>query len=86
MVKLTLYYGFQRHELEADPEDGLETLFYQVFSLTNVAPEDQAFFGLQPGPLTLETAASSTATFAEGHVIALMEPMPDLVPHASGMC
>jgi hypothetical protein len=84
MVNLCLYYGFQRHEIEADPDDGLETLFYQVFSLTNVAPEDQALFGLEPGPLTLTGAAFSAATFAEGQVIALMEPVPDLVHHTAG--
>lgn len=84
MPRLTLYYGFERLELDVDVEDGVETLFYQIFSVTNVSPEAQVLFGLVPGPFTLSDAASAVVTIVDGQEIAMLEPVPGLLPLDGG--
>ena len=74
MVRLVLYHGFNQHNFEYDPSDGLETLFFQVFSLTNVAPEEQRLVGIEAGPVSL-TASPPAAVFRDDMVISLLEPM-----------
>lgn len=92
MVRLVLYHGFNQHEIEYDPSDGLETLFFQVFSLTNVAPEVQRLFGIEAGPISL-AALPPDAVIRDGMAIALLEPMISLtvgacaaLPRLSSVC
>ncbi len=81
MVRLTLFYGFQRFNIDFDPDDGLETLLFQVFSVTNVPPEQLRLFGLGSGPASLSTVPSDLA-FSDGMFISMIEPM---LPLTTGM-
>lgn len=78
MPRVTLFYGEKQYELEVDEENGLETFFFQVFSVTNVEPESLRLFGLGADPLTLATAGSVPFTLTDGQAVALLEPEPTL--------
>lgn len=85
MVHLILYYGFNRLEVEYDPEDDADTLFYQLFSLTNVAPEAQVLFGVIPaGPVTLASVTGTVLTVNDGQEIGMLEPVENLTDGVDG--
>jgi peptide-N4-(N-acetyl-beta-glucosaminyl)asparagine amidase len=49
MVLITIVYKGSPHKLDADPNETIELLRYQVFSLTGVEPDDQRLMGLCVG-------------------------------------
>ena len=85
MLRLVLYHGFTKHLFESDPSFGAETLFYQVFSLTNVPPEDITLYGVGTGPLTLATAAGTVLDLHDGLELAMMEPFETLTDERAGV-
>ena len=81
MTSINLFHAGCRHAVPVEPGTDAETLLLQVFSLTNVPPEQQRLFGLLPSgePVTAVNAPTlPPLTLSAGQEVALL--VPDALP------